>query len=461
MRLTLLTEPQYFNQCREEMDDTFFLKSFSGANYKKVSYQGSYTQVFQNIYGIDTIDELYELLEYGQEVYGCIIQGEPIKDDNKQKRRLIHPKENEKDGQATININSKIGIFIVDVDDKPNPFCCITEESKHIDYIYQELAKINKAFIETNSIFQFSSSAGIKDGSCSHIFYILDTERSSAEMEAIFTRFNKIAMDNKINIGFDGSVNRLTQPIYLADPLFINGAVNPIEQRYFTRLEQKERLSFSEEQWKPKPKTTRVELITIDDELKNSIDSDDLQKAIERFSGFSESYKGMGSFVGYLKNMRYKKDTVESAWEYFYSGDNFTLVRPTTANNHSYNKFDECWNQITYTVNKIEYFQNINDEVIFVTSNTFNSSYCILPKVDRDNLMKLASMIDDDKEVILLISDNTSEGFVNFLFDFKRNNFLLNWFISISYKTKPISKEEIIKNKFKLFREYQEYKLEH
>ncbi|MEA3498194.1 MAG: hypothetical protein U9R16_03955, partial [Campylobacterota bacterium] len=453
MRLTLLTEPKYYNQCTEEMDDTFFLKSFSGANYEKISYQGSYTQVFQNVTGIDTIEDLNELLKYGQEVYGCIIQGEPIKNDNRQKRRLIHAKENEKDGQATIKINSKIGIFIVDVDDKPNPFCCITDESKHIDYIYQELAKIDTSFIETSSIFQFSSSAGIKEGSCSHIFYILDTERSSEEMEAIFTRFNKISMDNDMNIGFDGSVNRLTQPIYLADPLFINGAVNPIEQRYFKRLEKNERLSFNEELWKPKPKIKRAELITIDDELKNNINNNDLQKAIERFNSFSESYKGMGGFVGYLKNMRYEKDTVESAWEHFYSGDNFTLVRPTTANNHTYNKFNECWNQITYTVNKIKYFQNIYNTVILATSNTFNSTYCILPKMDKDNLIKLSSLVDDDKEVILLISDKASECFVKFLFDFKRDNFLLNWYISISYKDKALSKEKIIKNKFRLFKE--------
>ena len=342
MRLTLLTEPQYFNQYTEEMDDTFFLKSFSGKNYKKVSYQGSYTQLMNNVDGIDTIDNLLELLEHAQEECGCIIQGEPIKDDNKQKRRLIHSKENERNGKATIKTNSKIGIFIIDVDDKPNPFCCRSQEKMHIDYIYQELAKVDKAFIETSSIFQFSSSAGIKQGSCSHIFFILDKERNSDEMEAIFSRFNKMAMDNDINIGFDGSINRLTQPIYLADPLFIDGAVNPLKDRYFTRLEKKERLSFSEELWKPKVKIKRAELITIDDKLKNYIELKDLEKAIERFNSFSESYKGMGSFVGYLKNLRYEKDIVESEWEHFYSGDNHTLVRPTTANSHNYNKFNEC-----------------------------------------------------------------------------------------------------------------------
>ena len=457
MRLTLLTEPQYFNKNTEEMDDTFFLKSFSGENYEKISYQGSYTQKFQNIDGIETIDDLKELLEYGQEVYGCIIQGEPIKNNDKQKRRLIHTKENETDGKATIKINSKIGVFIVDVDDKPNPFCCIVEEKKHINYIYQEMAKINTVFIETNSIFQFSSSAGIKEGSCAHIFFILDKARNTDEMEAIFTRFNKIAMKNNINIGFDGSVNRLTQPIYLADPLFINGAVNPIEQRYFTRLAKNERLSFKEALWKPKEKIIRTEIIITDDELKNDIDSFDLQKAIERFNSFSESYKGMGSFVGYLKNMRYEKNVVENAWEHFYSGGNYTLVRPTTANGHSYSKFDECWNGITYTVSQIEYFQNIDNEVILATSNTYNSAYCILPKMDRANLTKLSS-IANNKEVILLISDNTTESFVQYLFDFKRDNFLLNWFISISYTDKPIPINQIIKNKMRLFKEYEQLK---
>jgi len=365
---------------------TSFTKTINKDGSKK-SYKDVWECRMQR-YQFNTIDDLKHIIDDCNDIDGCLTVGEPINDTSEYKRRLMNAEK----GTPTIKKNSKINVLIIDVDDYPNPYP-VTDLENHFLYIMKELAQVDEMFISTDLIFQLSSSAGIKDGSCAHIFYLLEEDYTYDELKPIYNILKAKADKLSLDVGFDGSVITRTQPIYVTDPIFEDPSQNPITQRLFTVLEANKKMSLSKyykqvkeaiEAKKESQNIKRLSAKSVSElSLETEIKDFHLEKAISIFNFESSSQAGMGKFVTFLKMKMYTQEAVETAWLNTYNGDNYTLETPE--------KFQSQWNYVQYP--DITYFKNITLGSTIITTDTRLTEYTIIPSWSQKSIEEVKNKI--------------------------------------------------------------------
>lgn len=366
-------------------DAVSYTKTFKKDGSKK-SYDNAYKANMVDI-NIDTIDDLKDVMTLCNEVDGCLTGGQPKKDYGFPIRRLIYNDE-KNNYKATIKQNSQFSVLVIDVDDKPNPYS-YKDFDNHLGYILTQLEMVMPECLETDFIYQLSSSAGTRDTSNCHLFFLLDDSFNYDTITTVFDNFNKKAIELNADIQFDNSVNTRTQPIYVTNPIFEEPTDNPILKRVFTVVSDKRQLTLPKWVLEPKQEVERgvereLELTEMSDEIKDY----HKESAINAFKAASSSSVGLGRFVKYLKLKKYTYRASEALWEMSYDGDNYTLVAPTTAHKHTYNKFRDTWDNIPFE--EPEYF-NIKLPIILTTDSRLGET--LLPDWSRQSLLTISKMI--------------------------------------------------------------------
>lgn len=175
------------------------------------------------------IEELFELIETASTEGKAILTG-----------NLLKPLVNEsRKGQT--EKNSPTTLLVLDFDDIPvastNP--SLLETARAV------LANLPGRFLSTDYIVQASSSYGLKDKRVSfHVFYLLNIEANPRQIKDYLTHLNLSSAYLKqyvrltdsgmaLHFPLDRIVNDSGRLIYIAQPVFSNGAVNPLGERQF------------------------------------------------------------------------------------------------------------------------------------------------------------------------------------------------------------------------------------
>ena len=393
----------------------------------KLSYGNAYKSYIQDI-KISTIDELQEVIELCDKVDGCLTAGQPKKAYISRIRRLIYPDE-KGHYKATIKKDTQFSVLIIDIDDKPNPYP-VQDFDNHLEYILTQLAIVMPECLDVDFIYQLSSSAGLRDSSNCHLFFLLDESYNYKKITNIFDNFNNKANELNADIQFDNSVNTRTQPIYVTNPIFEKPSLNPLLDRVFTMVGDKRKLTLPNWILKEKEEVPRViERTLAFNEMLEEITEWHKEGAIKAFRGASSSTVGLGRFVKYLKLKKYTMNSCQALWEHIYDGTNYTLVSPTNTK-HKYNKFQDTWQSIPFEEPK--YFE-ISEPLIVSTDTRDN---CItIPNWSQKSLIELSKRIikyKDEKGLSRLpkasikLNKKVSQEIRNHIEKFAKDN-MLRW----------------------------------
>lgn len=404
-----------------------YTKTFLKDGTKK-SYDNAYKANMVDI-DVDSIHDLKEVMDLCNEVDGCLTGGQAKKEYGFPIRRLIYNDE-KNNYKATIKLKTQFSVLVIDVDDKPNPYS-YKDFDNHLGYILTQLEMVLPECLDTDFIYQLSSSAGTRDSSNCHLFFLLDSSYYYDEITNIFDNFNKRALELGADIQFDNSVNTRTQPIYVTNPIFDIPSQNPILKRVFEVVSDRRQLSLPKWILEPKPEVIRgtereLELTEMSDEIKDYHQ----EGAINAFRGASSSSVGLGRFVKYLKLNKYTYRASEALWEMNYDGDNYTLVAPSTAHSHTYNKFRDTWDNIPFE--EPEYFK-LKLPIVLTTDSRLGET--LLPNWSRESMVTITKAIIQHKKdnnmnrlpkVKIFLDSKVSSDIKDHIMKFSKDN-MLRW----------------------------------
>lgn len=333
---------------------------------------------------VEDIDTLKAIIDITVEQEGFLFHGTPITDSDEHKLRrhniLSHG------DTVTIKPDGNLNILCLDLDKVKNKYRY--DNPKHIQYIVDELSKIDKALGTTDYIWQFSSSAGLGDpyATKAHIFYVM-AECNFDEVRALTNKLNELAKDSILEI--DGSTSRIHQPIFVSPPTFEDALQEPFNTNRIRVFKSTNKvLELPESYYITPPKKVYQNTKTSSLNIK-TIMPYDLDKAKKAFDSEADSFKAMGKFIMALYQKEYDRDSVESAWERFYDGDNFTLVE----GKHGYNKFNDCWIYCeSIGIEQFDYY-NISYEDLLVTTDSRFQDVTLIPNWSKVTLELLKDKI--------------------------------------------------------------------
>ncbi len=377
-------------------------------NGKMDSFPMVYKSLIQN-HEFDTIDSFIEIYEQVQSENGALLQGMPFEDGYQ--RRLTIP-DKETGDEATLDTQTKMNLFVVDLDKIP----CINRvgSDEHLFEVYSLLGRLDPVFEAADSIFAYSSSAGVKTENNpdpwyvmnSHVYYLIE-DSTQQELRGVFSYLNQRARDlGLVPEGeklLDASIIKLTQPIYVSRPELIyeldltRGVIRRSKERLLDIGPWKEQVVIPEIERPQEEDQYEVTLEEISDFNK------DVAKSLIYGNANGESYSGLLSVITYLKQRKHSKEQVWELWQEIYAGDNWTLEEQKL--------FDQKWFDIKYI--EPDYFTNLkgkNDEV-YISTGYNNGCRCLVPDWDISTLKLLATKVH--KPVVLMLSLELEEATVN------------------------------------------------
>ncbi len=355
----------------------------------------------------DDIDSFIDIYETIQEEQGALLQGKAFVDGYQ--RRLTIPDEKTGD-PATLDTETSINLFVVDLDKIPSKTKVGTDE--HFFEVYELLGKLDPVFVEADSIFAYSSSAGVLTTKNTnpwytmnaHVYYLIP-DSTQRELRHIFGYLNKRARDlglvPKDEKLLDASIIKLSQPIYVAGPKLKEdlNLTRGILRRAQTRL-------LNIEPWKQHiPDKNQVPKQEFDDAYEETTEEiSDFDKDVARSLIYGnvngESYSGMLSVITYLKQRKHSRTQVQKLWNEIYTGDNWTL--------EDQELFDKKWFDIKYI--EPDYFTNLEgkDNEVYLSTGYNNGYRCLVPDWDITTLKLLSTKVH--KPIVLLLSSELQDS---------------------------------------------------